>query len=126
VTPLRTTLAFVVASLPAALAIPLLAAQAEPPRQGAAGERFVVIGCVARETSARGGGAAGPVYVIRDQRADPPLVYQLRGDDGLLDFHVGHTVELKGTIQPVPAGSDPPRRTFTVESLIYIATRCAD
>ena len=78
---------------------------------------FIVIGCVTRE-----GEGSAPNFVITDGRPTPPVKYRLQGGDAdLLRFHVGHTVEIGGTITGGGAQTTP---TLTVKSLDYIATTC--
>jgi hypothetical protein len=48
-------------------------------------------------------------------------VYRLDGDRALLERHVGHTIEVSGTLTPV-AGSN--RHTMKVSSLVWIASTC--
>ena len=93
----------------------------------------VVLGCISRETPATNDGGTvttDPVFTIADRRSDPPSIYRVVGDRERLDLHVGHTVELRGTFAPAPADSDGNRKpgwpTLTVESLVWISTRCLD
>ncbi|SRR5713226_1833108 len=75
-----------------------------------AADRFVVIGCVSRDAQRQ--------IILTDARSDPPSVYRLKGDDSTLAFHVGHTVEVAGSL------SVGPPKTVTVESLTYLTTSC--
>jgi hypothetical protein len=96
--------------------------------------RFVVIGCVSRETESSTttgrGAAAGPRFIITDTRSDPPSIYRLDGDDATLGFHVGHTVEIAGLLSAGSGGGADPglaapvRKGLKVASLTYIATTC--
>lgn len=65
------------------------------------------IGCVGRAASA---------YTITDTRADPPIVLRLQYDEEQLAFHVGHTIEVSGTLSA--DGS------MKVESLVWISNKC--
>jgi len=75
-----------------------------------------VIGCIARQ-----GTAAAPRYVITDPRGDKPSVYRLQGDTALLAQHVGHTVEVRGSLTP-PASTG--QYTLRVNTLTYVARSC--
>jgi hypothetical protein len=97
-----------------------------PPQRAAAGSsaatRFVVIGCVSRN------GSSGP-FVLTDTRGDQPVAYRLDGDASKLDLHVGHTLEVAGTLSPAAAtgrgGSAPaPAAVLKVQSLTWIAKSC--
>jgi len=85
---------------------------AAPPPQG----RYVAIGCVARQ-----GTVAAPRYVITDSRGDKPAVYRLQGDTALLAQHVGHTVEVRGSLTP---STIPGQYTLRVNALTYVARTC--
>jgi len=107
ITPLTVSLLLVLASS--------LAGQTPPPRPAppAGGGRYVAIGCLARQ-----GTASAPRYVVTDSRGDKPLVWRLQGDRELLARHVGHTVEVAGSM----AASSP--LTLSVGSLVWIASSC--
>jgi len=93
-----------------------------PAQAAAAARRFVALGCVTREGSSRG--AAAPAFILTDTRGTSPEIYRLDGDEKLLTFHVGHTVEVSGSLTPV--ASDPTGKTFVmkVAQLTYISTSC--
>ena len=113
-------------SLPAG---PIVAAQGSS--QPGSAPRHVVIGCVSRGGMAQGrSGAAGtPTFVITDGRSKPPSTYRLDGDADQLRLHVGHTLEIAGTITPAAGargasnGSAAPP-TLKVQSITYISTTC--
>jgi hypothetical protein len=93
-------------------------------------KRFVVIGCISPEsqgsTAANGSGAAGARFIITDTRAPAASVYRLDGDQNQLGIHVGHTLEIAGS---VTAGSGAGRGNASapvvkVESLTYISKSC--
>lgn len=92
--------------------------QLNPGSVSPGGANFIVIGCVSRENA---GGAE--TFVITDSRTTPPAQYRLQGDADLLRFHVGHTVEIGGSITPSAAGAKPPT-TLGVKALTYVATTC--
>lgn len=92
----------------------------------AATRDYVAIGCVSA------GAARAPdarTFVITDVRAKD-LRYRLEGDPAVLELHVGHTVELTGTIATAAnassgAGDGAALPTLKVKRLIYISTSCA-
>jgi hypothetical protein len=109
-----------------------LDAQGQPPKPAppkpapASSERFVVVGCISRETAGRG---TAPRFLLTDRRSDPPTIYQLQGDASQLDLHTGHTVEIAGPLTAsqgaVSAKGAPARLTLKVTSLTWISTSCA-
>ena len=95
--------------------------------------RFVVIGCVSRETqggsTASPGAATGARFIITDTRGGGRAsVYRLDGEQTQLELHVGHTLEIAGPISPArsSAGRGPNADTpvLKVESLTYISKSC--
>jgi len=95
-----------------------------PGRVAPGNGNFIVIGCVSRE-----GQGTPPTFVITDSRSKPPARYRLEGDADLLRLHVGHTVEIGGPMTPASGargGANAAMPSFTVESLIYIATTCVN
>jgi len=92
-----------------------LSGQTTPPRPAApaAGARYVAIGCISRQ-----GTASAPRYVVTDARGDKPVVWRLQGEGAQLARHVGHTVEISGSIA---AGSP---LTMSVRSVVWIASSC--
>jgi hypothetical protein len=101
--------------------------------------RFVVIGCVSRETqgstAANPRAATGPRFIVTDTRSDPVSIYRLDGDEATLNFHVGHTVEIAGPLSSLlssllsagpgdPGEAAPAPKVLKVESLTYLATTC--
>jgi hypothetical protein len=104
-------------------------AQRSAPSSGSA-RRSVVIGCISRETegstAANRGAATGARFIITDTRGPAASVYRLDGDQSQLAIHVGHTLEIAGSIS---AGSGTGRGNanapvLKVESLTYISTSC--
>ena len=92
------------------------------------GDRFVSIGCVAKSpdgefvvTDWRGGErppiAGAPAFAAR-----PPLVFRLQGDPEMLNFQVGHEVQIAGPIVENSDASRPP--AMKVESLLYLSRTC--
>ena len=82
-------------------------------RPAPAGGRYVAIGCIARQ-----GTASAPRYVVTDPRGDKPVVWRLQGEREQLSRHVGHTVEVTGSI----VTSAP--LTMNVRSVVWIASSC--
>lgn len=80
--------------------------------------RYGAIGCLARQ----GTGTASR-FTIVDRRGDAPTTYRVQGDAELLTKHVGHTVELLGSLTPPPAGNG--QYTLKVNSLVWIASSCS-
>jgi hypothetical protein len=90
-------------------------AQNPPPRPAppAGSGHYVAIGCITKQ-----GTASAPRFVITDPRGDKPMAWRLQGDGELLARHVGHTVEVAGSIvtrSPL---------TLSVRSLVWIASSC--
>ena len=72
---------------------------------------FVVIGCLEQSQGA---------FVIKDFRNG--TAYRLVASVETLDWHVGHQLEVHGTLEP---GSSDNGATLKVDKVIYISTRCA-
>ena len=92
------------------------------------GDSFVSIGCVAKSpngeflvTDWRGGErppiAGAPPFVAR-----PPLVFRLQGDQEMLNFQVGHQVQIAGPIVEKAEASRP--AGMKVESILYLSRTC--
>lgn len=87
--------------------------------------RYVVLGCVSRETPPAGSSAAAPPrFLITDIRGDKPVVYRLDGDTGELTFHVGHSVEVSGPLSASAAGANANALILKVSTLAYLAPTC--
>ena len=84
-----------------------------PPEPGV---RYVAIGCLTRQ-----GTAAAPRFVVTDTRGNASTAYRLTGDATMLAPHIGHTVEVAGTLT-TPAGTR--QDTLKVNSLVWIASSC--
>lgn len=80
--------------------------------------RYVAIGCLTRQ-----GTAAAPRFVLTDPRGEKPTVYRVQGDTAQLARHVGHTVEVAGTLTApaTPAG----QYVLKASSLAWIASSCS-
>ena len=92
------------------------------------GDNFVSIGCVAKSpngefriTDWRGGErpsiAGAPPFA-----ATAPLVFRLSGDPEMLNFQVGHQVQITGSIMEKADASRPPE--MKVESILYLSRTC--
>ncbi len=79
--------------------------------------RYVAIGCLTRQ-----GTAAAPRFVLTDPRGEKPTAYRVQGDTAQLAPHVGHTVEVAGTLTApaTPAG----QYVLKATSLAWIASNC--
>jgi hypothetical protein len=104
-------------------------AQGSAPSAGST-KRYVVIGCISRETQGSGapssGAASASRFIITDTRGQVPTIYRLEGDQSQLALHVGHTLEIAGSVS---AGSSTGRgnanaAVLKAESLTYISTSC--
>jgi hypothetical protein len=126
------------AMLVTASAVPAVAqAPAPAPRQTARpavnAQRYVAIGCVSRDTATEAGRSASsanqPRFLITDTRGDQPTVYILDGDAEELSFHVGHTIEVSGTLSPATpsttAASKAPM-TMKVVTLTNLSPKCGN
>jgi hypothetical protein len=98
------------------------------PKSTARGDNFVTIGCVAKSpegefliTDWRGGErppiAGAPPFAARE-----PLLFRLQGDQEMLNFQVGHEVQITGPIVEKADTSRPPE--MKVESILYLSPTC--
>ena len=98
------------------------------PKSGDRGDNFVSIGCVAKSpegefriTDWRGGErpsiAGAPPFA-----ATAPLVFRLQGDPEMLNFQVGHEVQITGPIMEKADASRP--AGMKVESILYLSRNC--
>jgi hypothetical protein len=102
-----------------AVAAVLLTCALEPAltaQQAGGGVRITVIGCITR------GSGAGADLVITDFRGGPSPTFRLDPKDSRLEWHVGHTLEVVGTIAGAATGSTPPR--LNVQSVNYLSQSC--
>ena len=92
------------------------------------GNKFLSIGCL--QKSANGefritdwrGAAQSSVANAPPIAATAPLVLRLQGDQDMLNFHVGHEVEITGPIVEPPVASVPAK--IKVESILYLSRAC--
>jgi hypothetical protein len=92
------------------------------------GGNVISIGCVSKTPNGefritdwrgaeRSNGAGAPPF-----QATPLLVLRLQGDQDMLNFHVGHEVEMLGPILAEANGSRPAE--MKVESVLYLSRTC--
>ena len=92
------------------------------------GSKFLSIGCIARSANgefriADWRGAEQPsVANAPPIAATVPLVLRLQGDQDLLNFHVGHEVQVSGSILETATPSLPAK--IRVESILYLSRTC--
>jgi hypothetical protein len=98
------------------------------PKSMIRGNSFVSIGCVSktpngefRITDWRGAehsnGAGAPPF-----QATMPLVLRLQGDQDMLNFQVGHEVEIRGPVLEDANGTRPAE--LKAESILYLSRTC--
>ena len=94
--------------------------QLNPDRIAAAGNRAILIGCISRE-----GNNQASRFVLTDTRPQTPVHYRLEGDADLLRFHVGHMVEIAGSLTAARGGAATASAgMLKVEALTYLSTTC--
>ena len=130
----RNAWSYAIGAIACAATVGLVAQTATPQRSAPSSEsakRFVVIGCISREAqgsnAANAGGAAGARFTITDTRAPAASVYRLEGDQNQLGIHVGHTLEIAGSVTAAGSGAgrgNASAPTLKVESLTYISKSC--
>ena len=92
------------------------------------GDNFVSIGCVAKSPNGEflitdwRGGERSPIAGAPPSAARPPLVFLLQGDQEMLNFQVGHEVQIAGPIAEKADASRPPG--MRVESILYLSRTC--
>jgi hypothetical protein len=92
------------------------------------GNNFVSIGCVAKSPNGEflitdwRGSERPPVAGAPPFAATAPLVFRLQGDQEMLNFQVGHEVQITGPIVEKADESRPPGRK--VESILYLSRTC--
>jgi len=82
---------------------------------------YTVLGCIAREGTS---GAAAQRFTITEKRGDKPTTYRVQGDPKELGIHVGHMVELKGTLSSASGAGRGSALTLTTTGLTWISTTC--
>ena len=92
------------------------------------GNKFISIGCVTKSGNGEfritdWRGAEQPsVANAPPIAARAPLVLRLQGDQDMLNFHVGHEVQISGPILEAATVSLPPK--IKVESILYLSRAC--
>jgi hypothetical protein len=92
------------------------------------GDNFISIGCVSKTPDGefritdwrgaeRSNGAGAPAF-----QATEPLVLRLQGDKDMLNFQVGHEVEIRGPIVEDKNGSRPAE--MKAEAILYLSRTC--
>jgi hypothetical protein len=84
--------------------------------QAPAANKAVAIGCLS-EQQANG----RTQYVLTDSRSTPPTTFILEGDPASINWHVGHTLEVVGTLSS--AGTNAYNMKLT--SVVYISNSSA-
>lgn len=93
------------------------------------GDDLVSIGCVMKSDKGEitivdwRGSAETSVAGAPAAAARPPEVVRLQGDPEMLNFQIGHEVEVRGAvIDKGDEGTKPPQ--IKVESLLYLSPKC--
>ena len=92
------------------------------------GDSFVSIGCVAKSPDGEfrimdwRGGERPPIAGAPPFAARAPLVFRLQGDQEMLNFHVGHEVQIAGLIVEKADAARPPG--MKVESILHLSRTC--
>jgi hypothetical protein len=98
------------------------------PKSANIGNNFVSIGCVSKSPNGEflvtdwRGGERPPIAGAPPLAARPPLVFRLQGDQDMLNFQVGHEVQITGPIVEKADASRPPE--MKVESILYLSRTC--
>jgi hypothetical protein len=87
-------------------------APSQPPQTGKADKPAIVMGCVS---------AGNGSFKLTDGSGTN---YQLAGDETKFTEHIGHRVEITGTITPSSSGQSGSQSTLTVASIKQIASTC--
>ena len=98
------------------------------PKSTDRGDNFISIGCVAKSPNGEflisdwRGGERPPIAGAPPFAARPPLVFRLQGDQEMLNFQVGHEVQITG---PIVEKADAARPAgMKVESILYLSRTC--
>ena len=92
------------------------------------GDNFISIGCVTKSPNGEfritdwRGGERPPVAGAPPFAARAPLVFRLQGDQDMLNFQVGHEVQITGPIVEKADASRP--LEMKVESILYLSRTC--
>jgi len=91
-------------------------------------DNFISIGCVAKSPQGEfritdwRGSERPPVAGAPPFAARVPLVFRLQGDQEMLNFQVGHEVQITGPIVEKAEAARPPG--IKVESILYLSRTC--
>ena len=92
------------------------------------GNKFVSVGCVKKSSDGEfrisdwRGAEQASVANAPPIAAREPLVLRLEGDQEMLNFHVGHEVQIGGTILETATASLPAK--IKAESILYLSRVC--
>ena len=98
------------------------------PKSMDSGDNFVSIGCVTKSSNGEfritdwRGGERPPVAGAPPFAAREPLVFRLQGEQDMLNFQVGHEVQITGPIVEKADASRPPE--MKAESILYLSRTC--
>jgi hypothetical protein len=91
-------------------------------------EAYVAVGCISKTGDGqftisdwRGAELQGPAGAP-PFAATPVLVFRLDGDKDMLNFQVGHEVQITGAVTEVANGATPAK--MKVDSLLYLSRAC--
>jgi hypothetical protein len=89
---------------------------------------YTAVGCVVKSADGqvtisdwRGAALQGPAGAP-PFAATPPLVFRLDGDKDMLNFQVGHEVQVTGPVTELATGATPAK--MKVDSLLYLSRTC--
>ncbi len=83
--------------------------------QAPSASRSVAIGCLSQQQA-----NGRTQYVLTDTRSSPPTTFILEGDPASISWHVGHSLEVVGTLTPAGANTF----NMKVTSVVYISNSC--
>jgi hypothetical protein len=92
------------------------------------GDNLVSIGCITKSDKGEftivdwRGSAQASVAGAPTSAARPPEVVRLQGDPEMLNFQIGHEVEVRGAVTDTGGGTRPPQ--IKVVSLLYLSPKC--
>jgi len=98
------------------------------PKSMLRGDNLVSIGCVTKSPDGEfritdwRGSERPPVAGAPPSAATAPLVFRLQGDQEMLNFQVGHQVQIAGPIVEKADASRP--AGMKVESILYLSRTC--
>jgi hypothetical protein len=91
-------------------------------------EAYVAVGCISKTGDGqftisdwRGAALQGPAGAP-PFAATPVLIFRLDGNKDMLNFQVGHEVQVSGAVTEIADGATPAK--MKVDSLLYLSRRC--